>query len=72
MRQPWRRSMTGDDVRDYLIDEGVRLQPDPIEAACCLISAGFSILVVAMGLDQVRAMVPPLIQHMLDELPAVN
>lgn len=59
-------------ARDYLIDEGIRLGTDPFDAASILMTAGFSILTAAVGIETVKAMAPGMIGALVEDLPKVN
>lgn len=59
-------------ARDHLIDEGMRLGVDSIQAADLLTTAAFSLLAVTVGLDNARSMMPSIVESFLGDLPKVN
>jgi hypothetical protein len=59
-------------ARDHLIDEGMRLGVDSIQAADLLTTAGFSLLAVTVGLDNARGLMPSIVEGFLGDLPKVN
>jgi hypothetical protein len=59
-------------AKNHLIDEAVRLCPQKFEASSTLISAGFSILAIEVGLSNAREAIPHLAQEFAKDLPHPN
>ena len=56
-----------DVARDHLIDEAMAACPDPVEAASCLLTAGFSVLIAGAGWMPARAALQGIVDTMVED-----